>query len=128
MVGFLNALAALLSRRGVYDSRAASCGGMVWSYMASKGPEEFILYVFFEDRDDGGLRARCPTIPNFYLSHSDPELVRKDVEPALATILSEMYGIPMSVRYVPDMSEVLDHQIPMPHVCDKRSYVGHIHR
>jgi len=96
--------------------------------MASKAPKEFIFYVIFEDREDGGLRARSPQVPNFYLSHSNADLVRKDVEPALATILSEMYGLPMSVRHVPALSEVLDQQIPMPHVCDQQSYVGHIHR
>ncbi len=91
--------------------------------MASKAPSEFIFYVVFEDREDGGLRARCPDVPNFLLSHSDPELVRKDVEPALAVILSDMYGVPMAVRRVPELSEALDHQIPLPHICSQ-SYLG----
>lgn len=92
--------------------------------MASQLPSEFIVHVIFEDREDGGLRARCPQVPNFLLSHSDPELVMKDVEPALETILSEWYGVKLEVRRVPELSEALDQQIPMPHVCAQHSYLG----
>ena len=81
--------------------------------------------MIFEEREDGGLCAHSPQVPNFRLSHSDPELVRKDVEPALETILSDMYGMPMSVRRVPELSEALEHQIPMPHVI-AQSYLGSI--
>jgi hypothetical protein len=94
--------------------------------MASKAPEEFILYVIFEEREDGGLCARCPDVPNFLLSHKNPELVREDVEPALETILSDMYGVPMTVRRLPELSEALDHQIPLPHICARQSYLGRI--
>jgi hypothetical protein len=90
--------------------------------MASR-PSEFILYVHFEEREDGGLRARCPNVPNFFLSHSDPELVKKDVEPALSTILSEMYGVAFEVRRVPELAEALEDQIPLPHIC-AQSYLG----
>jgi len=93
--------------------------------MASK-PDQFVLHVIFEEREDGGLRARCPAVPNFLLSHSDPELLLKDVEPALETILSDMYGVPMRVRRLPEKSEVLDHQIPLPHVIAQQSYVGEL--
>ena len=94
--------------------------------MASQLPAEFLVHVVFEDRDDGGLRARSPQVPNFLLSHSDPELVLKDVVPALETILSDWYGMPMSDRHVPELSEALDQQIPMPHVCAQQSYLGRI--
>jgi hypothetical protein len=94
--------------------------------MASKAPNEFVFWVIFEEREDGGLRARCPIVPNFLLSHSDPELVRRDVEPALSTILSEWYGMPMKVRRVPELTEALDHEIPSQHVCAKQSYLGQI--
>ena len=90
--------------------------------MASR-PNEFFLKVIFESREDGGLRARCPDVPNFLLSHSDPDLVLKDVGPALETLLTEMYGIPMRVRRVPDLSEALHRQIPLPHVC-AQNYLG----
>lgn len=90
--------------------------------MASR-PNEFVFKVIFEEREDGGLRVRCPDVPNFLLSHSDPDLVRKDVVPALETILSEMYGVPMRVRRVPELSEALNRQIPLPHVC-AQSYLG----
>lgn len=94
--------------------------------MASKAPQEFIIHVIFEDRDDGGLSARSPQVPNFLLSHSDPDLVRKDVEPALETILSDWYGLNMRVRHVPELSEALDLQIPMPDVIAQQSYLGRI--
>lgn len=90
--------------------------------MASR-PNEFVLHVVFEPREDGGLRARCSSVPNFLLSHSDPELVRKDVEPALEVILTGMFGIPMRVRRVPDLSEAMDQQLPLPHIC-AQSYLG----
>ena len=92
--------------------------------MASKAPSEFILHVIFEDREDGGLRAHCLDVPNFLLSHSDPELVRSDVEPALEIILSAMYGLPMTVRRVPELSEALGQQMPLPHVIAAQSYLG----
>ena len=91
--------------------------------MASKAPDEFIFYVIFEDRDDGGLRARSPDFPNFLLSHSDRELVKRDVEPALEILLSAMWGTRISVRQVPQYSEAADHQIPLPHIC-ATSYLG----
>jgi hypothetical protein len=93
--------------------------------MASK-PEQFVLHVIFEEREDGGLRARCLDVPNFYLSHSDRELVLKDVEPALETILSDMYGVPIRVRRLPEKSEVLDHQMPLPDVFSQQSYAGQL--
>ena len=96
--------------------------------MASRAPKEFILHVTFEQREDGGLRARCADVPNFLLSHSDPELLRNDVEPALEAILSDMYGMPMKVRRVPELSEALDEQLPMPHICAEQSYLGRIER
>lgn len=97
--------------------------------MASKAPTEFILHVIFDYREDGGLRAHCPTVPNFLLSHSDPELVRLDVEPALEGILSDMYGLSMSVRRVPELSEALDDQIPMPpYIRGEQSYLGRVDR
>jgi hypothetical protein len=92
--------------------------------MASR-PNEFIFYVIFEEREDGGLRVHSPQVPNFLLSHSDRELVLRDVEPALETILSEWYGVHMRVRRVPELSEALDHQIPMPHVIAQH-YLGQI--
>ena len=91
--------------------------------MASKAPDEFIFYVIFEDREDGGLRARSPEFPNFLLSHSDPDLVKRYVQPALEILLSEMWGTKISVRKVPQYSEAADHQIPLPHIC-ATSYLG----
>lgn len=95
--------------------------------MASRHPAEFVLHVRFEPREDGGLRARCDKVPNFYLSHSDPEMVRADVVPALQTILSDMYQMPMLVERLPEIEEVLHHQPTLPpHIFAEESYVGRI--
>lgn len=95
--------------------------------MASQHPAEFVVHVTFEPRDDGGLRARCDKIPDFFLSHSDPVAVRADVIPALQTILSGMYGRPMSVRRLPDIDEALNHQPPIdPQLYADESYLGHV--
>lgn len=94
--------------------------------MASVSPKaNFMIEVLFEKREDGGLRARCDKVPNFYLSHSDPELVRADVEPALATILSDMFGLPVSVERLPDIDEALRDQPSFPaHLCNHGRYLG----
>lgn len=46
------------------------------------------LEVFFQPREDGGLRAWCPDLPLFVLSHCDPKKVLEDVVPVLETMLS----------------------------------------
>lgn len=51
------------------------------------------IIVTFERRDDGGLRAYSDSVPGFVLSHRDPELVIKDIAPALERILSAMWGV-----------------------------------
>lgn len=93
--------------------------------MASQYPSEFVLHVKFTTREDGGLRARCDKVPGFLLSHSDPDAVRADVIPALETILSDMFGMPMSVRRLPDIDEALNQQPPLrPPVYTDESYIG----
>lgn len=92
--------------------------------MASKAPATFVLHVRFEPRDDGGLRAYCDKVPNFFLSHSNAAKVHADIEPALQTILSEMYGMPMRVTRLPEVDEALDHQFVLPHAVMQESYLG----
>lgn len=82
--------------------------------MASQFPSECGLIVRFEPREGGGLIATCDQVPNFHLSHRDAEAVRNDVIPALEAILSGMYGMPMTVRWLPMPDESLGNQIPMP--------------
>lgn len=85
-----------------------------------KGP--FLLDVKFEHRDDGGLRAYCDNLPGFVLSHPNAEAVLADVEPALSTILSAMYGMPVIV----ERAEIVGLDgvcLPPAHVCDA-SYIG----
>ena len=95
--------------------------------MASRHPSEFILHVKFEQREDGGLRATCEKVPNFRLSHSDPDQVMADVIPALETILSAMYEMPMCVRRVPGIDEALHSQPALaPHMFGEESYLGQI--
>ena len=71
--------------------------------MASSQPlGPFILTVNFERREDGGLRVSCNGLPGFNLSGGDATAVLADVEPALSTILTEMYGVPMRVERAQD--------------------------
>ena len=92
--------------------------------MASRAPSRFVLHVRFEDREDGGIRAFCDKVPNFFLSHSDPAKVHADIEPALTAILSAWYGMPMCVTRLPEIDEALDHQIPLPHTIKQEAYLG----
>jgi hypothetical protein len=52
------------------------------------------IVLTFERRDDGGLRAYSDDVPGFVLSHKDPELVIRDVAPALGRILPAMWSPP----------------------------------
>lgn len=71
--------------------------------MASRRPlGPFILYVDFERREDGGLRASCDKVPGFHLSGEDAAAVLADVEPALSAILTSTYGVPMRVERAQD--------------------------
>ena len=103
------------SGRALHDNycRGGALGD-TWSPMASQFPAECGLIVSFEPRDDGGLIATCDKVPNFYLSHSDAKAVYADVIPALEAILSDMYGMRMEVRWLPDPDESLGKQLPMP--------------
>jgi len=94
--------------------------------MASKSPSAFLINVIFEPREDGGLRARCDKLPNFFLSHSDASLLRRDVEPALETILSEMFGLPMKVERLPSIDEALCDQPSLPAYMCAENYLGRI--
>ncbi len=94
--------------------------------LASRAPENFVIHVRFEDREDGGLRAYCDKVPNFFLSHNDPAKVHADVEPALEVILSEMYGLPMMVRRLPEVDEALERQPTLPNTLRRESYLGAI--
>lgn len=60
--------------------------------------KQFIkITVRFEERPEGGLRAWSDDVPGFVLSHSSADAVLGDVEPALETILSSMYGAQVMV-------------------------------
>ena len=109
---------------GTYGAQWGQIGQGLEVSVASQAPASFVLHVRFEDRDDGGLRAYCDKVPNFFLSHSDPLKVQADIEPALQVILSAMYGRPMSVRRLPELDEAMDHQIPLPHAIKQESYLG----
>ena len=64
--------------------------------------------VFFDLRDDGGLRAWSPAVPELVLSHSDPAQVLADVPKALETILSARMGAIVRVTTEVDHAQVLD--------------------
>ena len=57
------------------------------------------VVVTFERRDDGGLRAYSADAPGLHLSGPDPELVFRDVIPALETLFAD--GGEAPVRFGP---------------------------
>ena len=95
--------------------------------MAAPAPSDPIyIEVKFSKRDDGGLRAVCDALPNFFLSHSDPDLVMADVGPALQVILGEMLGMPLRVETLQSLDHVVSwvHDVPPAHICEAQRYVG----
>jgi hypothetical protein len=89
------------------------------------GIRPFAVDVRFESRDDGGLRATCDQVPNFFLSHRDPEMVIADVVPALSVILTAMFGVKVDVEKLEKIDDALKHEPVMPaHLCNAQSYVG----
>jgi hypothetical protein len=97
-------------------------------YVAMEQPNFAKIIVRFERRPDGGLRAYSDDVPGFVLSHSDPELVMKDVGPALAGIMSYLLGAEVTVNPLPTFAELLSKQdevaayTPPPQI--QREYVG----
>ena len=49
------------------------------------------IAVFFEKREDGGLRVYSDDVPGFVLSNIDCNAVFADIVPALETILSSRF-------------------------------------
>lgn len=92
--------------------------------MASRPAQPVIIEVKFEGRDDGGLRAYCDNVPGFVLSHADPEAVLADVEPALETILSAMYGMDVCVRKAETVGAEGNITSMPAHLCGAAQYVG----
>jgi len=87
------------------------------------------ITVTFEARPGGGLRAYSDDVPGFILSHWDAAAVLADVQPALETILSAMWGIAVAAsplatikRGEDDNGSALD--IPDPYICPKE-YVAY---
>jgi hypothetical protein len=59
-------------------------------------------------REDGGLRVYSAALPGFVLSHSEARMVLRDVEPALAFMLSEMYSTQVVVERLTDIAAELE--------------------
>lgn len=88
--------------------------------------------VYFERRDDGGLRAWSEEVPGLVLSHTDVDGVIEDVRTALEVILADELGRPVvaaplhSYRDIRAMLEdggVVD---PKPFVPGSREYVAYV--
>jgi hypothetical protein len=83
------------------------------------------IEVQFEPRPDGGLRAYCPGVPGFVLSHADPEAVKNDVGPVLEVMLSAMMGVPVTVRPMVDVADIVHRSGEAPSASfAHRDYVG----
>ena len=66
----------------------------------------FKVWVTFEGRSDGGLRAFCEDVPGFVLSNPDCDTVLSGVEPTLEVILSEMVGTRVRVSLLHELHEI----------------------
>jgi hypothetical protein len=75
--------------------------------MTSSG-QSLKIEVFFDFRDDGGLRAWSPNVPDLVLSHADPRKVIDDVPLALEVILSAKYSHAITIRPDGDSASVIE--------------------
>ncbi len=82
--------------------------------------------VTFERREDGGLRAYSEDAPGLHLSGPDPELVFRDVIPALETLFE--HNESLFVRFGPvtaaRASLEADGLLPMKEDREEREYVA----
>ena len=74
----------------------------------SAAPNTIIISVKLQPREDGGLRAFSDDIPGFVLSHSDSEALAADIKPALETMLSALFDVPVSVSEVESVRARID--------------------
>jgi hypothetical protein len=83
------------------------------------------ITVNLELRDDGGLRAYSPDVPGFVLSHPDGKALLADIQPALETILSAMWGVDVVASPLSSLGEE-DETDAVPHAsfCPKE-YVAY---
>ncbi|KMO33874.1 hypothetical protein VP06_15580 [Methylobacterium aquaticum] len=76
--------------------------------MASeRHPRSYKIVVFFERREDGGLRAWSEQVPGFLLSHRSADAVLSDVQPALEGILSAQLGYEIKTTPLHDIKDAL---------------------
>jgi hypothetical protein len=66
------------------------------------------ITVTIEKRDDGGLYVYSNELPGFVLSHKNPQLVYKDIEPALSVFLSNKLDRTLAVRPLVGFREALE--------------------
>jgi hypothetical protein len=76
---------------------------------SERQPLTYKIVVFFERRDDGGLRAWCEQVPGFILSHLNVDAVLSDVQPALEGILTAQLGYEIKTTPLHDIREALEH-------------------
>ena len=86
------------------------------------------IIVTLELREDGGLRAYSDDVPGFVLSHHDARAVISDIQPALETILSAMWGFPVIASPLRPLKQIDEDDdagsIPDAHICPKE-YVAY---
>ena len=90
--------------------------------MATAAPLEspFKVWVTFEGRSDGGLRAYCEDVPGFVLSNPNCDMVLSGVEPTLEVILSEMVGTRVKVSMLHELHEIRNGLQDMGIIPDRR--------
>lgn len=87
------------------------------------------LNLIFEKREDGGLRVRSDDVPGFVLSNSDCEAVFADIQPALETILSEMFSGDVTVGPLESIREDLQDRgiLTVYAASERRTYVAQVY-
>lgn len=55
--------------------------------MSENEPEMTSVLLMLKRRPDGGLRVWSPNLPGLKLSHSDADLVYRDIGPAIQELL-----------------------------------------
>lgn len=108
------------------------------NHMATRAPaaSTFKVSVYFDKREDGGLRAYSHDVPGFVLSYADCDETLASVVPVLEALLTDMFHGPVRVKELNDIRSELEdvgmiarkprrriHDDDPCHIPSKREYV-----
>jgi hypothetical protein len=96
--------------------------------MLVTNPQFAKITVSLERRTDGGLRAWSDDVPGFVLSNPDSSVVLDAIESTLEFILSSMWGVRVSAKCLPTLSDLAEDDDACNHVSagqDTKEYVAY---